>query len=349
MRKHLVFQLSILTLCFALCSCEDGTQKITFLSDRVEDQYEIYLMNPDGSSKKKISDLSGKIEMDGSRLFWSPDGSRILFGAIDETEGDREIYLIDEDGSNLVNLTNNVSEDGSPSWAPDGNQIVFISDRDGHADIYSVDTDGTNLTRLTVGLSGVDSPSFSPDGKKIVFSANRQIYLMDADGSNQVNLSNEFIYESTPCFSPDGTQILFHRWQNDSVLAVMDIDGSNRKTLFDLPGDDIWGHSYSPDGSKIAFTHVPPGGMGDWPGYMDIYVINADGANPIKLAETHSLKSAPIPSWSPDSSQLIFSDFDGGEILKSNICKMDVDGTSEKVLLTAYFPAVSTIYPVWRE
>ena len=95
---------------------------------------------------------------------------RILFSS--DRDGNREIYIMDMDGSNQTRLTNNPSRDHKPNWSPDGSKIVFNSNRDGKYEIYIMDRNGSNLKQLTdnpIGNSQFSPntyPLFSPDGSK---------------------------------------------------------------------------------------------------------------------------------------------------------------------------------------
>ncbi len=120
--------------------------RIAFTADRDAPlQYEIYLMNADGSDQHN---LTQRANANDYRPVSSPDGRQIAFDSWDDT-GNRDIYLMDADGSHLYNLTQDPGEDLGPSWSPDGRQIAFLSARDGSSGIYVINTDGTNLRRLT--------------------------------------------------------------------------------------------------------------------------------------------------------------------------------------------------------
>ncbi len=143
-------------------------------------------------------------------LWWWPDGQRVGFQSYREENW--EIYAMDVDGSNIVNLTNFGANESDGSLSPDGTKIVFQSDRDGSNEIYLMNADGTDLVRLTEDTAEDTSPSWSPDGRRIVFVSNRdgnqEVYVMDADGSNPVNLTNHSFTDAGPSFSPDGTRIV---------------------------------------------------------------------------------------------------------------------------------------------
>ena len=98
---------------------------------------------------------------------------------------------LNEGGYKIRRLTDDLGDDESPSWSPDGLSIVFTSDRDGTSgDVYVMDADGDNLRRLTKHRSQDMTPSWSPDGRSIAFASrrdgNNEIYVMDADGETYV-------------------------------------------------------------------------------------------------------------------------------------------------------------------
>jgi TolB protein len=76
--------------------------------------------------------------------------------------GDDEIYVMNADGSNQTNLTNNPAEDYMPCFSPDGTMIAFTSYRDGNLEIYVMNADGSNQTRLTNNSAWDGSPSWGP-------------------------------------------------------------------------------------------------------------------------------------------------------------------------------------------
>jgi len=103
-----------------------------------------------------------------------------------------ELFIINSDGTNLVNISNNTKSDWYPVWSPDGSSIIFMSERDTNREIYV--WSNNTLTRITNNTSADEYHSFSPDGSKIIFTskrdnANQQIYIMNADGTNQTRLT----------------------------------------------------------------------------------------------------------------------------------------------------------------
>ncbi len=168
---------------------EDGS-KIVYASKASGDM-EIWTMNPDGSEKKQLTDRLG---YDGGPFF-SHDGSKIVWRAY-YPETDQEISdykqlvvdnairpmalqvrIMDADGSNPIQVTDNEAANFAPFFFPYDDRIIFCSnleDPDGrNFDLYAIDPDGSNLERITY-FDGFDGfPIFSPDGKYFVFASNR--------------------------------------------------------------------------------------------------------------------------------------------------------------------------------
>jgi Tol biopolymer transport system component len=81
-------------------------------------------------------------------------------------DGNREMYTMQPDGSDIQRLTNNQWEDREPAWSPDRSQIAFASNREGGWGIYTMNEDGSNQRRITPGGgSYYDSPAWSPGGQ----------------------------------------------------------------------------------------------------------------------------------------------------------------------------------------
>ena len=97
---------------------------------------------------------------------------RIVFGS--NRDGVRDIYSIDVNGNNLLQLTDHpAASDKFPACSPDGRRIAFISERGLTSDLYVMDSDGNNVIRLTHDNFFESRASRSPDGTKIAFSSFR--------------------------------------------------------------------------------------------------------------------------------------------------------------------------------
>jgi len=162
-------------------------------------------MDADGNNQRNLTN-SPHLDWYPS---WSPDGKRIAFtsnkkGGLEIKDGNLEIYLMDADGNNQRNLTNNRHHDWEPSWSPDGKRIAYASLRNRNREIYVMDADGGNRRNLTNNPFKDSEPAWSPDGKRITFVSNRdgnlEIYMMDANGGNQRNLTNNPHADTDPAW-----------------------------------------------------------------------------------------------------------------------------------------------------
>ena len=153
-----------------------------------------------------------------------------------DRDGSPDVFVMNADGSEQVNLTAHDSSNIDPSFSSDGSRIAFDSDRDGNLEIYVMDADGSNQTRLTE-TEAVDShPFFSPVADRIAFYSNRDnpesenmdIYVMDADGGNVTRLTDDAADDRYPSWSPDGRRLTFSSDRDGNPeIYVMDADGEN--------------------------------------------------------------------------------------------------------------------------
>jgi Tol biopolymer transport system component len=299
--------------------------KIAFLrlvnGARRESSYELYVMNADGSGKRRLarSPLAGNDGLFRAVPAWSPDGRKLVFaiqlrgsaglchraGACND-----EIFVINADGSGLRRLTRNAVPDGHATWSPDGRKIAFLSWRAGTgADVFVMNADGSDQRNLTRKPGNEVGPEWSPDGRKLVFTGvptgqplwvggsrsasgpYRDVYVMNADGSDQRNLTQtRDAEEYAAAWAPDGRTIAFAAYDGRSNrIFVINADGSGKRALTHKITETFM--SWSPDGRKIAFFDA------------SISVVNADGSGLRRLARNVAFHG---PSWSPDGRKLTF-------------------------------------------
>ena len=166
-----------------------------------------------------------------------------MIAFVSDRDGNREIYVTDASGRKQTNLTKNPADDYSPAWSPDGQKILFVSNRQ-PAGIYVMNTDGSEQRFLAEGLY----PSWFPDGSKIAFVREIEfkknykfdrIFLMNADGTGQIPFAffpkmweKNVTDVSYPTISPDGEKIAFvieYYGSPSGYIHVAKLDGSELK------------------------------------------------------------------------------------------------------------------------
>jgi Tol biopolymer transport system component len=203
-------------------------------------------------------------------------------------------------------------------------------------EIFSMNGDGSGVTRLTNNTSDDELPMWSPDGSKIAFASGRdgnfEIYVMNADGSGQTRLTNNPSVDNSPSFSPDGSKIVFSRSGPGGGIYVMNANGSGQTQLTNTSDSDP---QFSPDGKQIVFSSFRDGDG-------EIYKMNADGSNQVRLTLNPAQDSSPV--WSPDGSKIVFSTDRQNPSNGSAIYVMNADGTFA-VPLTTSGPGISDSAP----
>ena len=289
----------------------------------------LYVVNADGSGKQKLTPARY------STPAWSPDGRKIAFGA------GSNVWVMNADGSEPLNLTPQPGTDSDPVWSPDGRRIAFVRDND----IWLMNADGSGQRRLARHAWLSSAPTWSPDGRKLAFGSETatapfgvstpEIHVVNADGSGQRNLTRNPAHDSDPAWSPDGRKITFVR---NFEIYVMNADGSGQQNLTRSPAHDF-APAWSPDGQRIVFERrLARRQYGACPGcggatIFEVHVMNADGSGPRRLTrnagQVHEGAIGAQPRWSRDGRQIAFV---GGRDGNADIYVMNADGSGQRNL-----------------
>src|SRR5262245_45776630 len=177
-----------------------------------------------------------------------------------DRDGNFEIYTINPDRSDEVQLTNSAEVESYPTWSPDGRMIAFIGQTPaGDRAIFRMNEDGTNKVQITPIRSNPAPLSWSPDGGRIAFQdtdpelPKTHIFVVNIDGSNRRNLTPDIAsWDSDPSWSPDGSRILFSRVLQPGDASVY---GGHVLHTIDPEGTEL---RRLPDGFKDGFDDVMP-------------------------------------------------------------------------------------------
>jgi len=183
----------------------DGTS-ITFArgsGDPGNGQSQIMTMNRNGENAGNIPQILG---WDPT---WSPDGKQILFAT--GSEGAVQLFVVNQSGRGLRQVTNLPAIRGRSDWSPDGQLIVTYSGPSWNREIYIMSADGSNVRQLTPTGGNSQGPSFSPDGQWVVFTAyfdkygddhGCEIYIIRIDGTDLRRLTNNDYCDYQPRWGP---------------------------------------------------------------------------------------------------------------------------------------------------
>jgi len=276
----------------------------------------IYVQSVEGGEPQAIADV-----IEAHSLRWSPDGSKIAYvsGASLFVFGARELGNVDpstigivpSSGGEPVEVVNDDFLNVSPVWTPDGDGLLFVSNRGGSRDVYQLSIDGDGRpqgapTRVTTGLNA-HTIDLSNEGTRLtysVFTHIANIWALDIPRSGEVSLiqaeplTNETQIVETAEVSADGRWVVYdsNREGNQDVFKIP-IDGGEPQQLTTHPSDD-YAPAWSPDGSEIAFYSLRNGNR-------DLYLMNADGGELQQL--TDDVAQDRYPTWSPDGNALVFA------------------------------------------
>ena len=265
-----------------------------------------------------------------------PTTPKILFTS--QRDGNREVYMMNPDGSEQVNLTQHRATDLLAVWSPSGEQILFVSDRQGTRvrDLYVMDADGSNVRRVfkKKAKGWRQRPTWSPDGKQFAYNYTDWdrfefgLYL-GTFGEEEVDpIGNG----GSPVWSPDGSEIAYHISPHPQTSLLTFINVRTRETEQPLLTKALrWQFqpSWSAAGDRLAFAgnkHPLPvildRDLHDaWKDKQTIYIVNRDSTGLRQLVEEAG-PYAEYPALSPDGSEVIYTQEINGQ---PQIFKVDVN------------------------
>ena len=251
----------------------------------------------------------------------APATAKIAFTS--NRDGNSEIYIMNPDGSEQVNLTQHRASDTNPVWSPTGKHILFASDRrQGVKDLYLMDADGTNVRKVFQRLVGREHPTWSPDGKQFAYHRFKKfaVYVASSDGKEEAKLTNGL----WPAWSPDGSEIAFVADEGFALdaggvlqarslkIQIINLQTNTEEIL--LPGEILMhAPAWSPNSTQIVFSWINLDAIpiadllaGKNPGdTAAIYVVNRDGRGLQRIvAADDGATSEPI--WAPQADELVY-------------------------------------------
>ena len=242
-----------------------------------------------------------------------------------------EVYVMNPDGSEQLNLTQHRAQDVSAIWSPTGEKILFVSDRGGVRDLYMMNSDGSNVRRVfKTKIEGWrKSPTWSPNGKQFAYAHTNWalltsiIYIATLGEQEEEHL----VEGRDPAWSPDGTEIAC---AIDGRLTLINVHTGAQKQL--LPKKTMnWQRypSWSTAGDKLTFAwnkhQIPPvldrDLHNEWIKNLTIYIINRDGTDLKQLVDEAGPR-ADYPVLSPNGKEVLYTQEINGFL---QIFKLDVN------------------------
>ncbi len=246
----------------------------------------------------------------------APKTGKVAF--VSNRDGNSDIWTMNPDGSDPVNLTRDVASDFHPAWSPTGEQILFVSFREEgkESSLYLMDADGNNIRKVLDNWHSRSSATWAPDGKRIAAVRDGVLYIITLDDKSAVPVAETGLRSvGDPAWSPDGTEIAFiYLWRKQGYeLRLLDVQTLKQKVIlaqletYPVKSDPAW----SPDGEQITFVlhkFRPMLTQEDafaWQDEETIYVINRDGSNLRQLVSEKG-PDALHPTWSPHGDEIIY-------------------------------------------
>jgi len=256
-----------------------------------------------GNAKGPPGSLTNQKDTSNSCPVFSPDGRTIAY-----SEGRKglsvDVWIMDADGKNPVQVTSESDNEFNLDWFPDGNRIAFISARGGHRSVWSTLLSSGKYEVLADIGTDINWARLSPDGKQIALyfptGENFNIWAMPVQGGQPKQLTYDQEFAGTPCWSPDGKFIAFETMRGDNTQIMFMPSSGGTPTQLTFDQGQSWPNGWSPDGDKIVFAGLRNG-------FWNVWWVSLSTKEEKQLTSNSKLNAYVLtPTWSPLGNQIAY-------------------------------------------
>lgn len=271
----------------------DSSSLVTVQVEQVSDIW----MAPDGDASRASPITTNRFDGVGG-ISWTPDG-RIVH--VSRASGNRDIWIMNNDGTGKKQLTFDAGWNTRPSVSPDGRHIVFVSSRIGTGNIWRMDIDGGNQKQLTRGSSDA-RPQYTPDNQWVIYTSHETgqptMWKVPIDGGNPVQLTDYF--SPLIAISPKDGQIAYAYDEQENSkrrrVAVIPFEGGPPTKVFDFAHPFAQAIRWAFDGRALTYIGTPA--------RSNIWSQPLDGSPPKQITDFKSDRVIFSFDWSRDGKRL---------------------------------------------
>lgn len=235
---------------------------------------------------------------------FSPDGRRVAFAVCLRNGTNCDLWQVNPDGTDPIQVTTGTGSELMPSWMPDMTELAYSSDRVGHTALWTINLSTKRARLLRDTGQDMAFPRVSPDGRQVAYNVASDgavnVWVADLTGGAPRQLTFDKQMMGFPSWSPDGKWISFQMQRGDSTyVMIMPPTGGEPLQLTTDKGQS-WTHGWSPDSDKVLFA-----GFRD--GVWNVWWVSRTTKKQQMLTNYTKLNSfVRYPAWSPQGDQIAY-------------------------------------------